>query len=356
MATSGKERNNREQAPAPPPPSAREEERRKQETQPPPTTPGEVRSGTQGDFDARYEQLFGEGTGAFSGAGSLRALTDQYRNAGVGIDETQRQIKDFALVFENQFKNFVGRGPTTDEFDQFFRSVVMPAQAWKAPLNQTELRQNTSTLLSDFYSGAAEEEALNKSRRLASEAIAPGSAFDTWQGQYRQSLSDTEKSLADYQTRLFEKLRPQLLTSLQAQGLLNTGALNEAFAGASKDLSDEAQRYIVGARSAAEADIADRRYQIQSSPDNFALQNTFNAVPNLQAAGQNALQNVWGGIMQQKDFDNQMRLLERQSELQRSSRPSALSQYAGLILGGAAGGFASGLGQRGFLGQTPGMG
>ncbi len=249
-------------------------------------------------------------------------------------------IKGYGDTFRQIFNNYVGRDPNEGEFSQFFSSVVMPK--YPHSLDTTNLRQETTGLIDQFYRRTAEDEAVNRAKTEANSAVAPGSAYDTWANSYRQSISDTEKSLMDYQSRLFEKLRPQLLTSLQSQGLLNTGALNEAFAGAAKDLGEGTQNFLAGARSAADADIANRRYDIASSPSNYALQREFTAIPNLTASGQTALQNVWQGLLQQREFDQQNKM----ASMSQGEKPSALSQWGGLILGNMAGGWASNLGRR----------
>lgn len=267
--------------------------------------------------------------------------SQQYKNYEENRLPTYQQMTGYADEFRSQFKNVIGRDPSKEEFGEFFKHLTND-QPWTQIINPNQLSQEVTGLLQNRFSSLAADEAEKRARSKAEAAVAPGSAFDVWQNAYRNSLSETEKSLSDYQTRLFEKLRPNLLTSLQAQGLLNTGALNEAFAGAAKDLSDESSRYIAQAKGGIEADIANRRYDIMASPGNFGLQTTYSGIPNLYSGGQAALDRAYQGYLTNMNFENQM-------ELMRASRPdrvSPLSQYGGLILGGIASGFGQGLGRR----------
>lgn len=279
---------------------------------------------------------------------SFQNIVKQYENRARQFNAnnaqpTYDQVSGYAETFRQQFKNYVGRDPNSEEFGVFFKDLNT-AGPWAKEGGQFAGQQGERTkgLIKDYFTSTAQQEAERKAQDQTNQALAPNSAFDTWQNQYRNTVSETEKALTDYQARLFEKLRPQLLTSLHSQGLLNTGALNEAFAGAAKDLTEQNSNFIAAARGGAEQDIANKRYQIASSPGDFALQNTFNQVPNLMQAGQTGLQNVFNAYLQDQSFQNQMRMLEKQQ----SEKPSLLSQYGGMMLGGIAGGYGQGLGQK----------
>lgn len=305
-------------------------------------------------------------------------------------------IKGYGNTFSQIFKNYVGRDPNKDEYSQFFSSVILPQ--WNQLFNPDVLRQTTSGLVQQYYSRTAGEEALRRAEdqtKLAEEKQAGqitnyeaqarplidafrrqgDEAIGRYEKSYGEALTGVEKSLEDYQKRLFEKLRPQLLTSLQSQGLLNSGALNQAFAGAAGDLGAEGARYMQGLRSSAAQEVSNQRLanemeslslprQITSAralgdlsteleqrqlPFRLRQQTTLNEIPGLTQSGQSALSNVWSHVMQQQAFDNQKRLLE----MQRPERSSPLSQYGGLILGGLAGGFGQSLGG-GMAGRLPG--
>ena len=281
-------------------------------------------------------------------------IVQQYQNRagqfGVvpqNAQPTYQQLTGYIDTFKNQFQNYVGRDPKPEEYNQFFKFLGQQGPwAQEVTAFSGKIGPETTGLIKDYYTREAQNEAQKQLETQTQAAIAPNSAFDVWQNSYRNTLSDVEKSLSDYQTKLFEKLRPNLITSLQAQGLLNSGALNEAFAGAGKDLASEAANQIANARGAVEQDIANQRYQLASAPTSYQLSNTANNPANLINSGQQALQNVWQGVLQQNEFNNQRRLLEMAPK--QTSNP--LAQYGGLILGGIAGGlpgaFASYAGQR----------
>lgn len=265
----------------------------------------------------------------------------------------QNDIKGYANAFTSQFQSLAGRPPTADEYNTFFEQVVNPAKPWevRGNVDQNALNLGATNLLGTVFQPTIADAQKQKATQQAAEATAPGSAFDVWQNAYQNSINDTEKALTDYQSRLFEKIRPQLITSLQAQGLLNTGALNDAFAGANADLTNGNLGFIANARQQANQDIANQRYGIMSAPQNAALTTTLNTIPNLTQQGQGALQNIWNNTMQNNAYDLQLRNQQALMDRQNANQPSPLNQYGGLILGGIAGGFGSGLGAR--MGRAP---
>lgn len=256
--------------------------------------------------------------------------------------DVKSTIDRYANTFQKMFQDKVGRPPTSDEYNTFFQNVVTTDQPWATPADFTRVNEETKSALSDFFTTAAQEQAQKQATEASAKAVAPGSAFDQWSNSYRGSLSGVEKSLADFQSRLMEKIRPQLLTSLQSQGLLDTGGLNEAFAGKASDLTSSAQNYIANARSGVEQDIANQKYNLLSLPYQQQSQYTLGAIPNLTSMGQNALQNVWNqNMMNQQNAFN-----ERMYNEQMSNQPSLLQQYGGMMLGGIAGGAGQGFGRR----------
>lgn len=261
------------------------------------------------------------------------------RQGATTSQDVMAEMSRFSDVFRSMFRNYVGRDPNRNEYDQFFNTVVIQQAPWTKPVDWTSARQDTQSLLSQQFLQEAQKESQRKAQEEAAAAIAPGSAFDVWQQGYRNSLTETEKALQDYQTRLFEKLRPQLLTSLQSQGLLNTGALNEAFAGAAKDLGEASQNYLAQARTGVEQDIANQKYQIQGLPYQQQANFTLGQVPNLMQSGQNALQNAWQASLANLNAQNQQRLMSQTAD----SGHSLLNQFGGQLLGGVAGGIGAGL-------------
>lgn len=290
-------------------------------------------------FQGKFEdQPYYQSTGFQDLLSRFTSNPQHYLQNRGNVDTWIPVIKGYGDTFSQMFENTVGRAPSPEEYDKFFSSVVTPN--WIRPIDPNQLRQETTGLMDQFFRRTAENEALARAEEKAAAAVAPDSQFEQWAQQYRKGISDTETALADYQTRLMEKIRPQLIQSLHTQGLLNTGALNEALAGAGKDLSEESQRFILGARGAAEQDIANRRYQIASAPGSYDLSREFNVAPGITASGQQALQNVWANLMQDRSFEHQKEL----ANMSRTEEPSFLSQYGGLILGGIGAGLGGSLG------------
>lgn len=258
----------------------------------------------------------------------------------------QNLIKGYGDQFALQFKNAIGRDPTPAEYNTFFQQVVLPLDITSHTPESLDVQQRATNLLNTAFSRTAQDEAQKKLEEQSNAAVAPGSAFDVWQQSYRNSLNDVEKSLTDYQTRLFEKIRPQLITSLGAQGLLNTGALNEAFAGAAGDLASANSDYLASAKGAINQDIANQRYSLESAPTSYRIANTVNTPTNLTSSGQQALQNVWQNILTQNYLELQNAYQNQLLDKQYAQNPSVLSQYGGLILGGIAGGLGSAYGKK----------
>lgn len=261
-----------------------------------------------------------------------------------GVAQTLNQ---YASTFAGMFKDKVGRDPTQNEYDQFFQHVVQTDAPWTAPADFTKAGEETKGFLGDFYTKTAQDEAKKKIEDTSNQAVAPGGAFDQWQKAYMGSVDTVQNSLTDYQNRLMEKIRPQLLTSLQSQGLLNTGALNEAFAGQAADMASTGSNYVAGLRGQAAQDIANQKYQIQSNPTNYTLNNAYASVPNMVAGGQNALGNIWNSYLSNQNYQQQLGLYNAQQQ----NQPSMLQQYGGMILGGAAAGLGQGLAS--YIGKTP---
>lgn len=316
---------------------------------PPPTTPQDQSPASQPNSSENLLKLFSGSP--YASSPDLQYILQGYQSqnpnqyAG-GPSKWQSDVKftidKYANTFGKMFKDKVGRDPTADEYNTFFQQVVIPDQPWATPADFTRATEETKSTLSDFFTTAAQEQAQKKAQESSAAAVAPGSSFDQWANSYRNSISGVEQSLADFQSRLMEKIRPQLLTSLKTQGLLDTGGLNKAFAGTAGDLTSAAQNYIAQARSGTEQDINNQKYNLLSLPYQQQSQYTMGQIPNLTASGQNALQNVWNQNLMNQQFKQQRQLLADQN----SQQPSLLQQYGGMILGGTAGGFGQNAGRR----------
>ncbi len=315
---------------------------------------GKKKSKPVQNYAPELDQLTNEFAGTDYGqSDSLKNILNNYRQSRLSYakdtssvpqwtSDVKSTINQYANTFKNMFTDKVGRPPTSDEYNTFFDEVVVPDQPWAVAANLGNVGEKTKTTLSDYFTTAAQEQAQKKAQEASAAAVAPGSAFDQWATGYRNSISGVEQSLQDFQSRLMERIRPQLLTSLQSQGLLNTGALNEAFAGTAGDLTSAAQNYVAQARGGAEQDIANQKFNLLSLPYQQQQQYTMGQLPSLAANGQNALQNVWNQNAMNQQFNQQNQLLDRQM----GNQPSLLQQYGGMILGGTAGGAGQGLGRK----------
>ncbi len=157
--------------------------------------------------------------------------------------------------FKSQFQNLVGRDPTPEEINTFFKQSGNSLTANEGG-NFYKDSANVSNQIQQYvgqnYRQAAQDEATKKLQSQQGQANSLAdlfrqqgtSALDAYHNQSTQGISDTEKSLLDYQSKLFDRLRPNLLTSLKAQGLLDTGGMNEAVAGVQGDLANNASNYI----------------------------------------------------------------------------------------------------------------
>lgn len=286
---------------------------------------------------------------------TLNDLARQYYDAQVrraGMDSRYKATTDEAGIyknlnnaastFQNLFKNLVGRDPNEGEFEQFYGVLSQPenleigAHESRTPM---EMRDITTQFINDNFQRQAEEQAKNELMGQQQEA---NRLADLYRTQGNQAINDTQSALMDYQNRLFEKLRPQLITSLQTQGLLNTGGLNEAFAGAAGDLAAAGQEELRQQRLGVEQGANEIAFGGASAPYQFAQQQSMNRLGNLAQAGQTAQQNAYNTAMQQMAFNNQLKL--EQFRMQNQPKTSLLKQMGGQILGNIASTFVPGVG------------
>lgn len=246
--------------------------------------------------------------------------------------KAEQELTGYAGTFSKLFRQLVGRDPNVEETGQFYQTVVAPQGSFPGGgfAGMQELQDRTKSFVADNFQRTAEEQALLELQNQQGQANQLSQMFRT---QGRQAISDTESRLQDYQTRLFEKLRPQLLTSLQTQGLLNTGGLNEAFAGAAKDLASESSNYLSDAYLQNEQAANAIAFGGASAPYELARQQAMNRVGYMQGQGESALNRAFQTRSQEMDFNNKLRLLQEQNRLQAENQPSFLKQLGGQILG-----------------------
>lgn len=288
---------------------------------------------------ADYSQLSGfqEALRNRIAAQQSRAGADRrYRDAahadinGGGQNALNQAMGQFASLF----RQLVGRDPDENEANQFATGTLVPNAQVGAheSIGFDDFRDRTTQFINDNFQRTAEEQAAQDLQNQQAEA---GRLAEMFRTQGRQALNDTESQLMDYQSRLFEKLRPQLMTSLQSQGLLNSGALNEAFAGQAKDLSDASQQFLMQQKLDMENQANQIAFGGASAPYEYQRGMIFNRVPYLQAQGEAALNR---GFQQRQDemaFNRQLQLMN----MQRQKQPSLLKQVGGQMLFNVANSF-----------------
>lgn len=241
------------------------------------------------------------------------------------IPVAQQQLQGGEQNFESQFQNLVGRAPTAEEINKFYGYVSTNPTQFGSSYSQG----TTNSVLKDFinsnFQQAAQTQAMSDMQKQQGEASRLAELSRT---QGNQAISSVESGLQDYQQRLFEKLRPQLLTSLQSQGLLNTGGLNEAFAGQAKDLADQTNNYLLQQKLANEQQANAIEFGGQSAPYNYNMATIQQRVPYMQQQGQVGLDQVFQNAMQKNQLQNQLQLIKAQTQAQESLQPSFFRTFS----------------------------
>lgn len=246
---------------------------------------------------------------------------DDYAN-----QRSVQRLNTLGDQFSSMFENYVGRAPTQDELNKFYTqsagNIIGSAPGTQIENDAVNVRNQVGTFIGDTYQKAANEYA---QQQLANQQGQANQLADLFRTQGRQAISDTEAGLLDYQQRLFERLRPNLITSLQSQGLLNTGGLNEALAGAQQDLATSAQGALMDARLNNENQANAIAYGGAAAPYLFQQQQITNQPNFLQQAGADALNRAFQTYTQNLNYQQQLGLAAFQNKLQQSSKPSFLS-------------------------------
>lgn len=270
-------------------------------------------------------------------------------NGGKGLTGQNRsdyadQMLNYRNMFSSSFKNLVGRDPTSAELDQFTNQYLVPNAADLHEKGSAKV-QDPYTYLNQFISnnfqGAAKDYATQQLTQQQGQANDLANLFRT-QGQ--QALNTTENSLLDYQQKLFEKLRPQLLTSLQSQGLLDTGGLNTAVAGAQKDLANSVQPWLAQQQLQNEQQANAIAFSGASAPLQYQQSNILNSVPYLQSTGQQAMNQGYNTFLTNLNFQNQLALQNNAARLQADAQPSFLRTLGQGFAGNLGGSLGYGLG------------
>ncbi len=258
--------------------------------------------------------------------------TAGYQEAFNKVGGNQDLLGQYGQTFASLFRDLVGRDPVSDESDLFFRQVVAPVGNFaggNAP-GQQELQDRTRSLISNNFQQQAQDQTSLELQKQQSQANDLSQLFRT-QGQ--QTANTLEGQLQDFVQRTFEKIRPNLITSLQSQGLLNSGGLNQAIAGQQGDLARDAQDQLANYKLGVEEQANQIAFGGASAPYEYQRAQTMNRVPYLQQQGQDAITRAFQQRTNEQNYFNQLGLLERQNELANSNRPSFLKQVGGQLIG-----------------------
>jgi len=261
-----------------------------------------------------------------------RSQTGQWNNPA--DEESANALTQYGDQFAALFKNYVGRDPDGTEVDQFFGSVVAPQGKFE---DQQKLRDRTATFVGDTFKQAAEDQSLNELKAQQGQANDLASLF---RKQSNDTLATYESGLMGFTQKLMERVRPNLITSLQAQGLLNTGGLNQALAGQESDFANNASQQVNDLRLQQNQQADAIAFGGASAPLAYQQAQSLNRVPNLMQAGQQGLMNAYGTQSQSNLFAQQMNYLNRQGQLQQRQKTgfgsvfgNALAQSLGSSLG-----------------------
>lgn len=235
------------------------------------------------------------------------------------------RLTDVGNQFKTQFTNLVGRAPTSDEIGQFYRdsagSIISNTQYGRSENDPTGVRNAIQAYTADNFQKAANDTATQK---LTDQQGQANQLADMFRTQGNQAISSTEQSLLDYQQKLFERLRPNLITSLDAQGLLDTGGLNQALAGAQQNLATSAQGALLDAHMQNEQGANQIAFGGASAPYYFQQNQITQQPAFLQQMGQNAVGMNYNTYMNDLNYQHQISAMGYQSKLANDAKPSFL--------------------------------
>lgn len=285
--------------------------------------------GGESGFGSAYQQAYKQAQGLHADSGQ----TEQ---------DIVNRLNTLGNQFTNLFTSLVGRAPTSDEQNQFFNEnaggIITGIPTGRIEDQPTNARNQVAQYISDTFQGAAK----NQAQTLADQAQAKGLQAITGSG-------GVEDQLNAYASKLMDQLRPQLITSLASQGLLHSGASDEAFAGALKDLGTQNTGFIQSAL-------------LQNALNPTQLANSFagGLVPGLVGAGENALSSNLANETANLDQIRQANQMAYENSLLQGNQPSLLQRLGrgfvtnfGESAGTGFGNTFSNLGTAGFNAMLP---
>jgi len=255
------------------------------------------------------------------------------------------KVNNLTTDFSNSFQNLVGRAPTQDELSQFVTQYVIPNTNDLANPGSTK-SQDPNTYINSFVGNTFQQQAKDyATQQLQNQQSQATDLANQYRTMGQQALDSTSQYLQNYDQQLFNRLQPQILTSLQSQGLLNTGGLNEALAGAQKDLAGQAQGYLADANLQMQNQANQIQFGGASAPYQYQQANILNQVPYMQQQAGISQNNAQNTFMNQLQFQDQLALQSNYFKNMQDMQPSFMRTLGQSFAGGFGNSVGSGLGQ-----------
>lgn len=262
---------------------------------------------------------------AYNDLSGYQTAYDQLLKQQQGMGSSATSDLDMRLnavgdQFTQLWTNLVGRAPTSEELNGFMGSqagnIIANSPLGRSESNPTDVRNQIAQYVGDTGQKASQDYA---TQQLEAQQGQANNLAELFRSKGKEAISATESSLLDYQQRLFERLRPNLITSLQSQGLLNTGGLNQAVAGAESDLALDGSNFIRQANFDNDQAANAIAFGGASAPYNFQQGNIMNQPNNLLQQGQNALNANTNTFMSNLAYQQQLGLMAQQNKYQREN-------------------------------------
>lgn len=319
------------------------------------TNPGFTNSYGE-NIDTNYGNLSNYGT-------AYQQLVDQQNGYNSGSTKARQilgtRLDNAVNTFKSSFYNTVGRQASDDEINQFLQNgagSIISNSAGGLGRSENDT-QNVNSQIQQFVSQNFQQAANQyATQQLQNQQGQAQSLADQFRSQGNQAISDTEQSLLDYQSQLFDRLRPNLITSLKSQGLLDTGGFNEAVAGVQGDLANQASNYISQLKLQNDQQANNIAFAGAYAPYQYQQSLITNQPGQLASAGENAMNFNNGLYFNNLDYQHQLGLINAQASAQASLQPSffrTFGQNLASSLGQGLGSslFGSGNSNGGFAGM-----
>jgi hypothetical protein len=250
-----------------------------------------------------YIQDGKEVRGGYSGQfyDNMNALPNSWEN----LLGNAQALQGYGDQFASQFRQLVGRDPNNGEVKAFYTQVVKPQGHFQGGSALQDLSDRTQSFISRNYQKEAEEQVNNE---LLQQQTQANSLADLFRTQSAGVESSYQNSLLDFTNKLIERVRPNLMISLQQQGLLNSGGMNQAIAGQQADLARDAGQQVADLKLQNDQQANAIAFGGAAAPYEFQQAQAMNRLPYLQGQGQGALERMFQSRMLDQQFQNQMAL------------------------------------------------